>query len=203
MNTVENIDNKKVATGSVDDGSVTKEVVTALWAGDVKAFDIVYLTYKKHIHHFISRLTGSPEAAEEITNDIFTHLWQNRQNVKPEFGVKSLLFAMARNKAIDYLRTKRSMGEFFSQCEELPEYFASAADETIIERETRLLLEIALTNMPEQRRTVYRMRLSGLTNRQIAEKLDLTADNVRQHLSRAYKDLASLRSLILFFMLAQ
>lgn len=185
-----------------DDGRVTREVVEDLRDGVAGAFDTVYLSYKDSVHSFVARLINSSEVAEEIAQEIFVYLWEKRATIDPDQSLKRFIFVMARNRAIDHIRKHRK-----TQAMELPQEYADnvtsvdmAPDQSMLERELNLMLNLYLDNMPEQRRAVYRMSLEGFSNAQIAEKLGITPENVRQHLSRARRDLSALRSLVVFFL---
>lgn len=182
-------------------GRVTPDVLKALQRGDSAAFDIVYLTYKKNTLEFVSRLIGSREAAEDITQEIFIGIWEQHAQVDPKVGIKRNIFVRARSRAIDYLRRNNKFTSLPDGYEESKGSASVSPDQSLIEKEIQLLLDIALEAMPPQRREVYKMSAKGMTYDQIAHHLGITNENARKHLSRARKDLEILRGLVLFFLL--
>lgn len=93
----------------IDDGFVNRAVIEALRNGDVKAFDIVYLTYKPHIRHFISKFINNPAIAGEITQDIFAHIWENREAIDPGLSLKRFIFVIARNRTESCWKRKKEL----------------------------------------------------------------------------------------------
>lgn len=193
---------KKQSYRYVDEGRVTHEVVEGLRAGDSKAFEVVYLTYKNLISSFLEKLTGSRENAHDITQEIFIQLWENRSAIDPDKSMVAFLFRIARNKAYNLLRESYKFQQLPEDYEQILGVTVHAADEEMIAKETQLLVEIAVANMPEQRQAVYKLSEQGLSYEEIAVKLGITQENARKHLSLARKDLEILRSLILLFLLS-
>ena len=192
--------NEVPPAGLPDGGRVTREVLEALRGGDPAAFDIVYLTYKSNTLDFVTKLIHSREVAEDIMQEIFIGIWEQRGHIDPAAGIKRNIFVRARSRAIDHLRRNRKFAALPDDYEESEGRFSAAPDQTFIEKEMLLLLEIALEAMPPQRREVYRLNAGGMNHEQIAKELGITNENARKHLSRAKKDLSVLRSLAMFFL---
>lgn len=180
----------------VSDGRVTKEVVIGLRNGDPEAFDIIYLTYKNIIEKFLERLTGSHDHAQEATQEIFVYLWEKHEKINPDQSIMGYLFRAARNEIYKSYRNISKYGDLPFNYDNDLNSVSLAPDEEIIAKETKLLLDIAVANMPEQRQAVYRLNEQGLSYEEIADKLNITKENARKHLSLARKDLTTLRNLI-------
>lgn len=195
--------NKKQAPAKrfKNNGHVTRETLEDLCAGIHQAYDIIYLTYKEKLEEFLSKLTGSRDAANEILQVIFVYLWEKRESINPDQSIKGYLFTAAKNEAIRYMKRNRQFSELPSGYENLEGNEGIAPDQDMIAEETRLMIEIAISNMPEQRRMVYKMSLDGFSYEQIAQKLKITQENARKHVSLARKDLDQMLYLIYFFML--
>lgn len=82
-------------------------LVRRLQAGDRFALDRAMGVYTPYLSTVVWHTMGASATAqdvEEVVSDVFLALWQNRETLEPEKGVKSWLAAVARNKAIDRLR---------------------------------------------------------------------------------------------------
>ena len=76
--------------------------------GDRLALNRAMEVYTPYLSAVVRRAMGPgavQEDVEEVVSDAFLSLWRNRDRLEPEQGVKSWLAAVARNKAIDRLRT--------------------------------------------------------------------------------------------------
>ena len=78
----------------------------------------------------------------------------------------------------------------------LPLDLVNAEDEYIA-KETMLLVEMEIENMPEKQRTIYKMsRNQGIPNDKIAEQLEISKRTVENQLSLAMKQI---RNVLSFF----
>lgn len=85
-----------------------KKLTRRLRRGDRLALDQAMKVYTPYLSAVVWRTMGPgavPEDVEEVVSDVFLSLWHNRDRLEPEHGVKSWLAAVARNRAIDRLRT--------------------------------------------------------------------------------------------------
>jgi len=190
-NTIQNI--RKEYPGISDD--VKPEVLVALRAGDHKAFDQVYTQYYRLLRSFISALLLDSEEAREITQEVFASLWENRDRIVPEMGVKRILYRMAKFQSYKHLRHQRVI-EKYKENVEKTDIYTGSTDDLIISRETAILIEIALDRMPEKRREIYLMnKKKGLTYDEIVEITGLSKNTIRNHVATATKDLRKMISL--------
>ena len=75
--------------------------------GDRTAFEEVFRQYYEGIHRFIWGYVQSKAVAEELTQDVFLSVWENRKQITIKKSIKAYLFRAARNKSIDWLRHKK------------------------------------------------------------------------------------------------
>ena len=180
---------------------ITREVVEALRAGDHNAYAKVFLYYQSPLENFILKLTGSREDAEELFQEVFIDLWEKRAKIDPSKNIKSYLYTIAKNAALNHNRAKGKFNGLITGYEFTVVEDVIAADSEIITRETQLLLEIAVGNMPHLRSEIYKMYLDGLSYDEIADKIGISKGNVQRQISNARKDVSELIYLITFFMI--
>ena len=65
--------------------------------GDEDAFNIIYSKYFPLIADHIKRVNGNDDSSEDIANEVFTRLWQKRDEYKPLAKVKTYLFSFVGN----------------------------------------------------------------------------------------------------------
>ena len=80
-----------------------KSVITALKAGEEKVFDVVYRHYFRRLCAFCSQYVGEQEEIEEIVQETMMWLWENRCTLMEELTLKTLLFTIVKNKALNRL----------------------------------------------------------------------------------------------------
>ncbi|MCR5503486.1 MAG: sigma-70 family RNA polymerase sigma factor [Lachnospiraceae bacterium] len=77
-----------------------------LKAGDKDALREIYTAYGPYIFHFILGILKSREDAEDVTSEFFIRLWKSAEKYKPGGGHKTYITTIARNMAIDHLRSR-------------------------------------------------------------------------------------------------
>ena len=178
-------------------------MLEALREGDHDAFREVYLHYATPIRDFLALLTRSTDQAEEITQEVFVQVWEKRERINPSRSIKGYLYTIARNSALNLFEQQKVRSRYAASPLSRPEdYYAS--DEILIADETRLLIEIAVSRMPEQRRRVFELsRHEELKSTEIAERLGISRHTVDNHLAAAKKDIRELLSLFLLLFVIQ
>lgn len=74
--------------------------------GDKDALKAIYESYRAYIYHFLLGILKSKEDAEDVASEFFIRLWKNAAKYKPGSGHKTYITTIARNMAIDFLRSK-------------------------------------------------------------------------------------------------
>lgn len=186
----------------IDD--IAPEVVNGLREGDHRAYEQVFLHYKKPIENFLHTLTRSRETAREITQEIFMNVWIKRERIDSSKSIKNYLYRIARNAAINHFNQQKVKEKYERYATPISEEDIYGSDKLLIAKETEILIEIAVNRMPKLRKRVFEMsRYDGLTNEEIAERLGMTRDSVASHLYLATKDIKEVISLFILLFIAQ
>ncbi len=163
------------------------DIPKKLRAGDHHAYDIVFLQYKTQINLFLQKLTRSKDVADDITQDVFINLWVKREQIDESRNIRNFLYVIARNAAINHFKREQVRKNTYA---ELSNGYGldSAPDEMLIANEMGILAEITVDNMPRQRKTVYMLsRNEGLSHKEISQKLGISEESVRSHISLALR----------------
>jgi RNA polymerase sigma-70 factor (ECF subfamily) len=149
--------------------------------------------FSKLVHHFypvllpfITRLTKSHHVAEEILQEVFLKLWQKRAELELDHP-EAWLRTVAANMAFNWLRREALHDKLVTHL--LREQSASLATEEAVNlRETQALLNKAVDILPERQRLIFRMsRNEGLSSDEIAKKLQISPNTVKNQLVNALR----------------
>jgi RNA polymerase sigma-70 factor (ECF subfamily) len=141
------------------------------------------------VRNYLTVFTRSKEAGIEIAQDVFVKLWENRESIDHERAISGYLFTIARNCALKYLAAVKKISTEDISRYDMPEDSASA-DNLYIAREMELIIDIAVSRMPPQRRKIYELsRNDKLSNAEIAELLKISKNTVENHITTALKDI--------------
>lgn len=164
------------------------KVLEALKDGDHKAFETVFIAFYNKTKTFIYGYLKSESDAEELAEDLFVSLWENRRNINTTKSFSSYLHTIAHNTAINFLKHKYLHNTYLSNIQYAEH--SSTSEEELIAKELGLLIDDLVDKMPEQRKRIYILsRNEGFTNTEIAEKLNTTKRNVESQLSLALKEI--------------
>ena len=166
------------------------KTLEAFQDGNHKAFETIFIAYYNKTKTFIDGYIKSEPDAEELTEDLFVNLWINRHSIDTSKSFNSYLHTIARNAAINFLNHNQETG------------YSSTSEEDLIAKELEMLIDELVGGMPEQRRMIYTLsRNEGLSNAEIAERLNTTKRNVESQLSLALKEIRKVISCFLVSLL--
>jgi RNA polymerase sigma-70 factor (ECF subfamily) len=162
-----------------------KALLQKIAGGDQTAFNSLFELYRNRLFSYLYKVTKSRESAEEMVLDVFVKIWTGREVVKEIENFEAFIFRVAHNKAIDFLRSLQTKPEIQREVWEKLELISNeAADDKIIQKDTALNIETAVENLSPQRKKVYQLsRAEGLSYDQIAIRLHLSSNTVRNHIS--------------------
>jgi RNA polymerase sigma-70 factor (ECF subfamily) len=162
-------------------------LVARIRLGDYAAFLALFRQYYAPLHRFGTRLTGSPDVADDLVQDVFVAVWERRTTWTVTSRVERYLYAAVRNRAFDDARRRaveaRIDPEFANGAE-------CAATDSVEVMELRATVAHAIERLPHRCRAVYRLRhYYQLTNTEIAHVLGLSVKTVEMHVTAALRTL--------------
>jgi RNA polymerase sigma-70 factor (ECF subfamily) len=166
-----------------------KKLARQIKLSNADAFKAVFELFQEGIFKFAHYKLGNVAAAEDIVQDVFIKLWENRHQIKEERSLKSYLYTIANNLALNYIRhTKVAMKFQQAQVEEVS---TDESPQALLEKKEfhdRLLECVAA--LPEKPRLVFMMsRMEDLSYQEIAERLGISVKTVESHIGHALKTL--------------
>lgn len=171
-----------------DKGSINN---SSLKEGTIRDnFDKIYVMYFSRMHRFAKEYVLFDEDAENIVQDVFLLLWEKRDVLDIQVSLVSYIFALVKNRCLDYLRHKIVADEFKQELslkllslEQLNDSFSSDED---IER----ILVSAIDKLPERCRVIFiKSRVDGKKYREIANELNLSINTIENQMAIALKKL--------------
>jgi RNA polymerase sigma-70 factor (ECF subfamily) len=144
--------------------------------------------YEASLVRFAWRLVGDEHTARDIVQHAFLRLCDQAPE-ELEGRMAQWLFAVCRNKAVDYLRSRKrstASGEF-----ELPRCVSKEPDPAAVAERRDLVEQIGrlIADLPGSQREAISLWAEGMAYRDIAETLQTTEGNVRVLMHRAIKRL--------------
>jgi RNA polymerase sigma-70 factor, Bacteroides expansion family 1 len=165
-----------------------EDCMKALSRGDKKSFELLFLYYQPKLVNFLCGFIKDPELARDMSQDVFLSIWNKREKLDEVKSFKAYLFRMGKNAICNYYDHSLVNEKF--KAEQLSHPFdAESIEEGLFARELEGLIEIAVCQMPAQRKLIYTMsRIEGVNNSEIAERLKINKRTVENHLTAALAD---------------
>lgn len=167
--------------------------------GDEYALEKVYKAAFRSLVYYASEITGQTQMAEEVVQDVFLKIWQNRSVLSIKGSFKPYLFQSVHNHAMNAIRQQRTMKESVNilRSEKTWQFIADTYDlndnmiERIFAEETEAIIELKIKELPEQCRKVFIMsRFEMLKNEEIAIQLGISEYTVKSHIYCALQKIA-------------
>ncbi|MDQ1089811.1 MULTISPECIES: RNA polymerase sigma factor [unclassified Siphonobacter] len=163
------------------------ESLVALSQDKVEAFDFLYHLYKQPVYGNIFKIVKQEDLAEDLLQEVFITLWENRHSLQLDRPVAGWLFVVSHNKALSFLKKKLKEALVVSSSEEFTEQ--ASPEETLDEEEYSLQLSMikeAVDQLPNRKREVFhQLRFEGKTTEEVAENLGISVQSVRDYLKQA------------------
>ena len=166
------------------DYSSTAEIVIQIRDGDMKAFERVFREFYAPLTLYSKSFLQDKDAAEEVVQELFYQLWNNREQLEIKTSLKSYLYQAVRNRSLKVIRHQMVKQKH-------TDYVMSHSSEGVHEhemeaRELQKIITDILSKLPEKCSLIFRMnRFEGLKYREIAEELSVSVKTVEANMSRA------------------
>ncbi|EDM36016.1 RNA polymerase ECF-type sigma factor [Pedobacter sp. BAL39] len=171
-------------------GWTEQDTIIALKAGDESAFRKIFDLNFRKLYTFSFRLLKNKEQAEEVVHDTLMNVWMNRDRINPDFPIAPYLYTITRRLALNALRQIATSQKAIDQLWLNMEKVSNDTEESILKEDLQRFTEAALVNLPPQQQQIFRMsRFDGLNYDEIAEKLNISRNTVKNHLVAALKTL--------------
>jgi RNA polymerase sigma-70 factor (family 1) len=166
-----------------------KWLLAGLAKGNEKSFEFIYRHYSPRIFSNLNRLVKMETVAQEILQDVFISVWNNRQHIDLDKSFSSYLFKIAENKAFDFFRKAAADRKRRAQLIAMASTWNNPADESIDSNEAYWsIIDKAIAALPEQRQRVYRLcKLEGKSYKEVQEILGLSASTISDHIVKGNK----------------
>ncbi|MFO7657345.1 MAG: RNA polymerase sigma-70 factor [Bacteroidales bacterium] len=138
-------------------------------------------------------LTCEKKTAEDIVQEQFIYIWENRKKMGNIKSLKSYLYRAVKNKSINHLR-KQFLKSSGCVTENITEKYLAGnppnPEEMLINKELGHILSKAFDKLPEKCRIIFIMKKVGeLTNKEIADNLTISVKTVENQMNIAFKKL--------------
>jgi RNA polymerase sigma-70 factor (family 1) len=151
------------------------EIIGRIRKGDIGQFESLFKSSYVSLVRYAKTLIKDQDTAEEIVQDLFFRLWQDREKIKIESSLNGYLFRSVHNRCLHHIEHNKVVERHAADILHYKELQARIAG--ILER------------LPERCGKIFYMnRFEGLKYTEIAEKLSISIKTVEANMGRALKE---------------
>ena len=175
-------------------------LIAELKRGSKEAFDRIYKLYAGRLLAYCVHYTKS---REEIVQDVFVALWNSRETIRQEETLHSLLFTISKHRVINAYRSTLNSPVYEDYVDYQNELSAGEDCDRVEYEQYVKIVKDAIRRLPStQQRVITLSRFSQLSNKEIAERLSLSEQTVKNQLSVGLKTLRELLAKVLVLSVA-
>lgn len=178
-----------------------QELVQLMQSGDQRVLMEIYNRYWDRMLAVAFNRLGNLEEAEECVQDVLFKLWKIRNDFSlVKIDLSNYLARAIRNQSfniLDQRHRERLKSERYTPASDIN---LLSPERQLILRELQQQIDDSINSLPPQCQLVFKLsRQEGLSNKEIAEKLELSENTVKSHLKKANRDIQTDIGLLITF----
>lgn len=172
----------------LDNANRERNLIIGLLNDDETAFAELYALYKDRLMYFAMKFIKSHEFAEDVFQDAFAAVWQNRRFLNPDTPFAPYVYVIIKNRILNILavidKEQKLKEKIYSSAIDLH----NETEDKILDTDLNALFEKALESLTPQQRRVFEMsRKEMKQHKEIAAELGISVYTVQQHISASLK----------------
>ncbi len=176
--------------------NITENIIIEASEGNTEAFESIYKAYSGFVYNVAYRVVNNIDEAQEITQEVFLTVYRKLKSFKFKSSLKTWVYRIAVNMAIDYAR-KRSREQdhtvLYEDNNKLNKAIDPVSENIDREQQVKTISTLLDALSPDQRVCIVLRSIEGLSYQEIAESLNLNINTVRSRLKRARETLLAKR----------
>ena len=164
-----------------------KDLLLRLINADETAFRQIFDRYFKTVKQFVNNHIKEPDLVEDITQNIFIRLWENKSRIDINKSFDGYIFTIAYRMVVDHYRQSRTVVSSHS-IDKFHDTIRSDefSDELLNLHQLESVYMKALQTLPLKRKEIFLLsRQNGLSNKEIAEHLNISVKTVENQMTSA------------------
>ncbi|MEL7588081.1 MAG: RNA polymerase sigma-70 factor [Prolixibacteraceae bacterium] len=163
-----------------------EKVLSELADSHHPALEELFNYYYPRLYNFSRAFLKLEDGIDDILQEVFVKIWKNRQNITTTDTFNSYIFTITRNLLLNELRSRlndQKIRDKILQSSVAKEYLSFEITEF---EELARKVEMLIEELPARQREIFKLsRTEGLSHKEIAEKLNITAKTVEYHIRQA------------------
>lgn len=162
------------------------KIITDLTSEKDSSLEELFNYYYPRLYNFSKSFLKIEESIDDILQEVFIKVWQNRKNIKSKDTFNAYIFTITRNLLLNELRSRLNNQKTRVEIQKLSvaeeyESFEQTEYEDLKEK-----IEKVIDELPSRQKEIFMLsRTEGLSHKEIAEKLQITTKTVEYHITQS------------------
>jgi RNA polymerase sigma-70 factor (family 1) len=162
-------------------------IIHGIKSGEERTYSHLFKSYYQVLTVFACKYVSDLEAAREIVQDLFVHIYENRDTLVITTSLKSYLYQSVRNRCLNHLKQAKIHNKHL---EILKSEADRGMDPEALYNETEMEYRVfqIVSHLPSRCQAIFMMsRVEGKKNGEIAAQLNISVRTVETQISKALR----------------
>jgi RNA polymerase sigma-70 factor (ECF subfamily) len=165
------------------------EIIGGIRKGDIGQFETLFRSSYVSMVKYARTLIKDQDTAEEIVQDLFYRLWQDKEKIKIESSLNGYLFRAVHNRCLHHIEHLKVVERHAREIATETYESAESPSDVLQYKELQAKIARILERLPERCGKIFTMnRFEGLRYSEIAEKLSISVKTVEANMGKALKE---------------
>jgi RNA polymerase sigma-70 factor (family 1) len=171
-----------------DEQALSQQLV----AGNEDAFATLYVLHQSAVYHFILKFVNSASMAEDLQQEVFLKVWEQRRHFAEVHNFRAYLFIIARNHTLNMLKKALRSDTAASEVINGFYHLRNPVEDQLQDKEYQAFLQKILATLPPRTREIFRRcREQGQSYEEVAHALGISRNAVKNHMVLSMKILST------------
>ncbi|WP_430814843.1 RNA polymerase sigma-70 factor [Carboxylicivirga sp. RSCT41] len=164
------------------------ELIQGIERGDEAAYQELFLKYYTQLVVFARKVVIDDDLARELVQDVIVNFYEKRGEIKIHSSLKAHLYQSVRNRCLNQIKHSQIRRDHHANIYLTEKNSEAYMDDKLEETELEQKIFSIIQTLPAQCKKIFEMsRFEGITNQEIADKLELSKRTVETQISKALK----------------
>ena len=164
-------------------------IIRRIRQGDIKEFESLFRSSYASLVRYAKTIVKDHDTAEEIVQEFFFRMWQDREKMNITSSVNGYLFRSVHNRCLHFIEHQKVVEKHESEIIASTDELNEQVTDTIYYNELQARVARVLEKLPDRCSRIFSMnRFEGLKYSEIAEKLSVSVKTVELNMGKALKE---------------
>ncbi|WP_430811256.1 MULTISPECIES: RNA polymerase sigma-70 factor [unclassified Carboxylicivirga] len=164
------------------------ELIKGIERGDEAAYQELFVRYYAQLVVFARKVVIDDDLARDLVQDVIVNFYEKRKVIKIHSSLKAHLYQSVRNRCLNQIKHTQIRRDHHANIYQINKSEEAFVDDKLEETELQQKIYTIIKGLPTQCKRIFEMsRFEGVTNQEIADRLDLSKRTVETQISKALK----------------